>query len=69
MATHVLVTGATGYVGGRLTPRLLEAGHEVRAMVRDPRRVDVPAAATVVAADVTRREGLRAALEGIDVAY
>lgn len=32
----VLVTGATGYIGGRLIPRLLEAGHEVRALARDP---------------------------------
>ncbi len=31
-----LVTGATGYIGGRLVPRLLEAGHEVRCMARDP---------------------------------
>ena len=35
----VLVTGATGYIGGRLIPRLLAAGHEVRILVRDPDRV------------------------------
>ncbi len=35
----VLLTGATGYIGGRLAPRLLEAGHEVRCMVRDPGRL------------------------------
>ncbi|HIB65835.1 MAG TPA: NAD-dependent epimerase/dehydratase family protein, partial [Phycisphaerales bacterium] len=35
----ILVTGATGYVGGRLIPRLLERGHEVRVLVRDARRV------------------------------
>ncbi len=36
----VLVTGATGYVGGRLIPRLLRDGHTVRAAVTDPTRAD-----------------------------
>src|ERR1041384_1068868 len=35
----ILVTGATGYVGGRLVPRLLEAGYRVRCLVRDPSRL------------------------------
>ena len=35
-----LVTGATGYVGGRLIPYLLAAGHQVRAMARDPKDLD-----------------------------
>jgi len=35
----VLVTGATGYIGGRLVPRLLEAGYRVRCLVRDARRL------------------------------
>ena len=36
----ILVTGATGYVGGRLIPRLLEAGYRVRALVRgEPERL------------------------------
>lgn len=36
---RILVTGATGYVGGRLVPRLLERGHTVRVLVRDPSRL------------------------------
>jgi uncharacterized protein YbjT (DUF2867 family) len=35
----ILVTGATGYVGGRLAPRLVEAGYRVRCLVRDPTRL------------------------------
>ncbi|HSM14674.1 MAG TPA: NAD-dependent epimerase/dehydratase family protein, partial [Thermoanaerobaculia bacterium] len=35
----VLVTGATGYVGGRLVPRLLEAGRPLRCLARDPERL------------------------------
>jgi len=36
---RLLVTGATGYVGGRLVPRLLAAGHQVRVLARDPARL------------------------------
>ncbi|HEY5335584.1 MAG TPA: NAD-dependent epimerase/dehydratase family protein, partial [Mycobacteriales bacterium] len=36
MATRVLVTGATGYIGGRLVPRLIEGGYAVRCFTRDP---------------------------------
>ena len=39
MTEHILVTGATGYVGGRLVPKLLEAGYPVRCFVRDPERL------------------------------
>ncbi len=39
MPEQILVTGVTGYVGGRLVPRLLEAGYAVRCLVRDPERL------------------------------
>ncbi|AUG80630.1 NAD-dependent dehydratase [Kitasatospora sp. MMS16-BH015] len=67
-----LVTGATGYLGGRLVPELLEAGHRVHCLVRDPARLrDHPwrAEVTVVTGDVTRPDTLAGAFEGIDVAY
>ncbi|MFC3739763.1 SDR family oxidoreductase [Paractinoplanes deccanensis] len=67
-----LVTGATGYIGGRLAPRLLDAGHEVRCLTRGPGRLrDVPWAgrAEIVRGDLEDAESLRAAFEGVDVAY
>ncbi|MER7278207.1 SDR family oxidoreductase [Dactylosporangium sp. NPDC000244] len=67
-----LVTGATGYVGGRLVPRLLAAGHEVRCLTRDPRRLrDVPWSdrVEVVPGDVAEDEGLAEAMRGVEVAY
>ncbi|ETA03111.1 SDR family oxidoreductase [Frankia sp. B2] len=69
---RILVTGATGYIGGRLAPRLLDRGHHVRVMTRDPVRLrDIPWAvrAEVVRADARDPESLRSALDGIEVAY
>lgn len=67
----ILVTGATGYIGGRLAPRLVAQGYTVRALARDPRRLGSLAAAGVacVAGDVLRPESLAPALAGVDVAY
>ncbi|WP_329172001.1 SDR family oxidoreductase [Streptomyces sp. NBC_01477] len=67
-----LVTGATGYIGGRLVQELLDAGHEVRCMARTPVKLrDHPwvGEAEVVAGDVTDEASVRDALRGIDVAY
>lgn len=68
----ILVTGATGYIGGRLTPRLVDAGHDVRVMVRDPSRVAARPWADrveVVVGDVEDPESLAAAVDGVDAAY
>ncbi|WP_110181020.1 NAD(P)H-binding protein [Nocardioides solisilvae] len=64
--TTVLVTGATGFVGSRLVPALLDEGHDVRAMTRRPGEYDGPG--TPVGADVTDPDSLAEALEGVDVA-
>ena len=69
---HVLVTGVTGYVGGRLVPRLLEAGYRVRCMVRDKTRLEGRPwleRVDVVEGDVLKGETLIPVLAGIDVAY
>ena len=69
---RVLVTGATGYVGGRLVPRLLEAGYRVRVLARDPQRLEGRSwsrQVEVVTGDVLRPETLPAALDGVDAAY
>lgn len=67
-----LVTGATGYIGGRLVPRLLAQGHPVRAMARNPDKLaDVPwrADADVVRGDLADPDSLLAAFDGVDVVY
>jgi len=72
MPLTVLVTGATGYIDGRLIPRLLAEGHTVRAMTRDAGRLrDVPwvAQVDVVEADALEADDVAAALAGVDVAY
>ncbi|MEV7331225.1 SDR family oxidoreductase [Micromonospora sp. NPDC093244] len=67
-----LVTGATGYIGGRLTPLLLADGHTVRCLARKAVRLrDVPwaSAAEIVEGDLSRPETLPAAFADVDVAY
>jgi len=68
---RILVTGATGYIGGRLVPRLLERGHRVRCLARNPQNLagrnwnD----AEIVTGDILNSKSLDSALNGIDVAY
>ena len=67
-----LVTGATGYIGGRLVPELLDAGHRVRVLTRSPERLrDHPWAdrVEIARADAGDPEGVAAACAGVDVVY
>jgi uncharacterized protein YbjT (DUF2867 family) len=78
---RILVTGASGFVGSTLAPRLLAEGHELRALTRDPDRaravlaeqvreqVRDPGAIEVVRGDVLTGSGLERALDGVEVAY
>jgi uncharacterized protein YbjT (DUF2867 family) len=67
-----LVTGATGYLGGRLVPRLLAKGHAVRCLVRDPGKLrDVPwfDQVEVVRGDVLDPSTLGPAMADVDVVH
>ncbi len=67
-----LVTGATGYVGGRLVPRLLESGFAVRALARTPDKLaNVPwrSKAEVARGDLNDVASLEAAFTDVDVVY
>ncbi|MBT2557432.1 SDR family oxidoreductase [Hymenobacter sp. ISL-91] len=70
---HILLTGATGYIGQRLLPLLIEAGHHVTCLVRDARRFEFPerlrANITVAEGDLLRPDSLADLPLDIEAAY
>ncbi|MEY4451989.1 MAG: hypothetical protein RLZZ380_1110 [Actinomycetota bacterium] len=67
-----LVTGANGYIGGRLVTALLEHGYRVRVLVRNASRISLHpwfSQVEVVDGDATNQDDLDKALKGVDVAY
>ena len=72
MAKNILVAGATGYVGGRLVPRLLGDGYRVRVLARNPSQLQGRAwhnRVEVMRGDVLNPETLASAMKGIQAAY
>lgn len=68
----VLVTGATGYIGGRLVPALLREGHQVRCLVRDRDKLEMSSwrdDVDIVVGDVLEPDTLPAALFECDAAF
>ncbi|PHV66458.1 SDR family oxidoreductase [Williamsia muralis] len=67
-----LVTGATGYIGGRLAPRLIERGHDVRVLARTPDKLKgAPwiGSAKVIKGDLSDKASLENAFTDVDVVY
>ncbi|SCL28903.1 Uncharacterized conserved protein YbjT, contains NAD(P)-binding and DUF2867 domains [Micromonospora pallida] len=63
---RILVTGATGQVGRHLVAHLHEAGHDVRALTRNPARAELPPGVRAVAGDLTDTTTLGPAFEGVE---
>jgi uncharacterized protein YbjT (DUF2867 family) len=68
---RVLLTGASGFIGSQLLPRLYREGYTLRALARDPTRLQIPSAwgVEVVQGDAVSGAGLARALAGVEVAY
>ena len=67
----ILLTGATGYVGGRLLPRLLSSRYSVRCAVRNTESLSrfLDKGVEVVKADLLDADSVAAAMDGVQVAY
>lgn len=66
---HILVTGATGFIGGRLASRLAAQGHRVRALVRRAAPELAACGVELVSGDITQADAARSALRGVDAVF
>ena len=69
--TKILITGASGYIGGRLVARLHEKGYSLHCLARRPEALQkyLPSSIEVVSGDMLKSESLAPAFVGIDIAY
>jgi uncharacterized protein YbjT (DUF2867 family) len=65
----ILVTGATGRVGGQVVQQLVERGVNVRVLVRDPSKASFPAGVEVAQGDLLDMDSLRAAFAGVSTLF
>jgi uncharacterized protein YbjT (DUF2867 family) len=67
----ILITGATGYLGGKLIESLVNSGYKLRCLVRNKTRLDksFPESVEVIEGDVLKQDSLLPALKNIDTAY
>lgn len=71
---RIAIAGATGYIGGRLVPSLLDTGHEVRCLVRSPRKLEgrewvANPRAQIREVDLSKPESVAQGLEGCEAVY
>ena len=69
LVKRILITGATGNIGGTVISQLPSTGLQVRALVRNPAAARLPAHVEVIYGDLTRPETLHEGLEGIDTVF
>lgn len=65
----ILVTGATGNIGGQVVTQLVRRGADVRALVRDPAKANVPTGITVAQGDLLDPQSLREAFQGVSTLF
>ena len=63
---QVLVAGGNGFIGTNLVPALIDGGHDVTVLARDPDSADLPDAAATASGDVTAYDSIESAVDGHD---